>query len=150
MAHFFMSLPVWTLLGFALWTLLTLVGTIGVYRWHHILRGANLERFRTPNVEGETPLYKRAMRAHANCVENLPVYGAVIVASLAAGVSAPMLDVLACVVLGARVAHTFVHVAFEQTNRVLVVRFGFFATQLAAMVWMGVYVAMEALSAAPT
>jgi uncharacterized MAPEG superfamily protein len=41
--------------------------------------------------------YRRAMRAHANCVENLPVYTAVVVAITAAGVMSPVLDLLALV-----------------------------------------------------
>jgi hypothetical protein len=32
-----MTIPVWVLLGFAAWTLLTLVTTVGVYRWARIL-----------------------------------------------------------------------------------------------------------------
>jgi hypothetical protein len=32
-----MTIPVFVLLGFAAWTLLTLVGSIGVYRWSRIL-----------------------------------------------------------------------------------------------------------------
>ena len=34
-----MTNPVWVLLGFAAWTLLTLFTTIGVYRWTRILTG---------------------------------------------------------------------------------------------------------------
>jgi hypothetical protein len=34
-----MTIPVWVLLGFAAWTLLTLFTTIGVYRWTRILTG---------------------------------------------------------------------------------------------------------------
>ena len=34
-----MNIPVLALLGFAAWTLLTLFGSIGVYRWSRILTG---------------------------------------------------------------------------------------------------------------
>ena len=32
-----MTIPMWTLLGFATWTVLLLVATVGVYRWVKIL-----------------------------------------------------------------------------------------------------------------
>jgi uncharacterized MAPEG superfamily protein len=52
----------------------------------------------------------RAMRAHANCVENLPVYAAIVVAIAASGVQSPMLDTLAVVLFAARVLQTVTHV----------------------------------------
>ena len=36
-----MTLPVWMLLGFATWTVLLLLVTVGIYRWSRILRGAS-------------------------------------------------------------------------------------------------------------
>ena len=60
------------LLGFAAWTLLLLSATVGVYRWSRILTGrAGAGAFQADNIQGEE-WYKRAMRAHANCMENLP------------------------------------------------------------------------------
>jgi MAPEG family len=62
------------LLGFAAWTLLTLFTTIGVYRWIRILTGrAAIAEWRADEVQG-SEWYRRALRAHMNCVENLPVY----------------------------------------------------------------------------
>ena len=34
-----MTVPQWALLGFSVWTLLVLFGTVGVYRWARILTG---------------------------------------------------------------------------------------------------------------
>ena len=80
-----MTVPVWMLLGFATWTVLLLLTTVGVYRWSRILTGrAPIREFRADRVEGEE-WYKRAMRAHANCVENLPVFGAIVFAQHARG-----------------------------------------------------------------
>src|SRR5690606_8093197 len=90
------------------------------------------------------PRYRRAMRAHANCIENLPLYGAIVLAAVATGVGGPTLDALALVLLGARVVQTCVHVIPEPTNAWVGVRFTFFAVQLACMVWMGVYVVVHA------
>ena len=67
-----MMLPVWMLVGFAALTVLLLLGTVGVYRWSRILTGrVAIREFRADQIEG-AEWYKRAMRAHANCVENLP------------------------------------------------------------------------------
>lgn len=139
-----MSVPVWVLLGFAAWTLLVLFGTVGVYRWSRILTGRREIRTFTPDVSPDSGWYGRAMRAHVNCIENLPVYGAIVVASLAAGVSNRALDILAVVLLVARMAQTTVHVACEPTNAATSVRFGFFLIQALCMVAMGTIIAIRA------
>ncbi len=75
-----MTVPVWVLLGFAAWTIIHLLTTVGIYRWSRILTGrTEMKEFRADKIEGED-WYRRAMRAHANCIENLPVYGGVVVA----------------------------------------------------------------------
>jgi uncharacterized MAPEG superfamily protein len=139
-----MPTPVWVLLGFAAWTLATLMASVGVYRWSRILTGRTpIKGFPADAVQGPD-FYKRAMRAHANCVENLPVYGAIVVAAGSAGIDDPMLDALACTILGARVIHTLVHLCFVQTNAVSSVRFAFFSVQVVCMLWMGGHVALTA------
>jgi uncharacterized MAPEG superfamily protein len=139
-----MTIPVWVLLLFAGWTLATLLATVGVYRWSRILTGrAALSEFRADEQQG-SEWYRRAMRAHANCVENLPVYAAIVVAIEASGVRSPALDTLAIVLLAGRVLQTVTHVAVEQTNAVVGVRFAFFFTQLVCMIWMGIFVALRA------
>ena len=75
-----MTVPVWMLVGFAAWTVLLLLTTVGAYRWSRILTGrVAIRNFRADQIEG-ADWYKRAMRAHANCVENLPVFGAIVFA----------------------------------------------------------------------
>jgi uncharacterized MAPEG superfamily protein len=136
-----MSTPVWILLLFAGWTLVTLLGTVGIYRWSRILTGrARLGEFHADEVQG-TDFYRLAMRAHANCVENLPVYAALVVVIVASGVRSPTLDRLAIAMLIARVLQTLTHVAVPQSDAVVGVRFAFFFVQLAAMAAMGVVVA---------
>src|SRR5262249_47896055 len=90
-----MNVPVLVLLGFAAWTLLTLFGSIGVYRWSRILTGrASIAEWRADLPQG-SDWYQRAMRAHMNCVENLPVYAAIVVALMATGLQSPLMDRLA-------------------------------------------------------
>ena len=140
-----MTTPVWVLLGFAGWTLLVLSLSIGVYRWALILTGKmGISDFPADAVEG-ADFYKRAMRAHANCIENLPVYAAIVVAVRSAGLDDSTLDALSCTLLAARVVQSLVHLCFVQTDRVVSVRFSCFSIQLVCMLWMGIRVLMAAL-----
>src|SRR5215467_11122251 len=105
-----MNIPVLVLLGFAAWTLLTLSATIGVYRWNRILTGrASIAEWRADLPQG-SDWYQRAMRAHMNCVENLPIYTAVVVAVVATGLHSSTLDHLAIATLSARVSQTLTHI----------------------------------------
>src|SRR5262245_3494277 len=139
-----MTIPVWVLLAFAGWTLLTLIVSVGGYRLGKIFTGqVRPSQFAFPDIE-QSSRHRRALRAHLNCVENLPVYGAIVVAIVATGLRSPTLDRLALIFLGARVAHTIVHLAFEQRNRVTLARFVLFVIQLVCMFWMGIFVALHA------
>ncbi len=139
-----MSIPAWMLLAFALWTLLLLLVTVGIYRWSRIFSGRVAIRDFPADASGGEEWYRRATRAHANCIENLPVYAAIVFAARAAQVDDPLLDVLACILLAARVIQSSVHISFVQTNKVVSVRFSFFMVQFICMTWMGIHVAIAA------
>jgi uncharacterized MAPEG superfamily protein len=125
-----MTTPIWMLLGFTTWTVLLLSFTIGVYRWTQILSGrARVNAFRADQVEG-AEWYKRAMRAHANCIENLPVFGAIVFAIYVRGAGGGTVDALCISVMVARILQSLTHVCFQQTNLVATVRFAFFFVQL--------------------
>ena len=131
-----MSVPVWMLLGFAAWTVLLLLATVGVYRWSRILTGRMaIRNFRADQVEG-AEWYKRAMRAHANCVENLPVFGAIVIALYIGNVGGALVDRLAAAILVARIMQSLVHVCFVQTNALVSVRFGLFFVQIVGFLWL--------------
>jgi uncharacterized MAPEG superfamily protein len=131
-----MMLPVWALVGFAAWTVLLLLATVGVYRWSRILTGrVAMREFRADQIEG-ADWYKRAMRAHANCVENLPVFGAIVFGLYVGNVGSALVDALAVAVLVARIMQSLVHVCFVQTNTVTAVRFGFFFVQIVSFLWL--------------
>jgi len=139
-----MTTPVWVLLGFAGWTLLILLLSVGVYRWHRILTGRQGIADFSADGAGGAAWYQRATRAHANCVENLPVYGAIVVAARAAQLDDGVLDALACALLAARVIQSVVHISLVQTNRVVSVRFTFFFAQFLCMAAMGIHAALAA------
>nr|WP_180203336.1 MAPEG family protein [Pseudomonas sp. SbOxS1]NYU03002.1 MAPEG family protein [Pseudomonas sp. SbOxS1] len=136
-----MTIPMWMLLGFATWTLLLLMATVGVYRWARILfSNVPIASFRSDRLEGED-WYRRATRAHANCVENLPVFGAIVVVISALGLDGPAVDDLSILILVARVCQSLVHVCHVQTNRFVAVRFSFFSVQLACFLTLMVMAA---------
>ena len=131
-----MTLPVWMLLGFATWTVLLLLATVGIYRWSRILTGrVPIREFRADEVEGKD-WYKRSMRAHANCVENLPVFGAIVFALYVGDVANATVKVLSVAILAARIMQSLVHVGLVQTNTVVSVRFGLFFVQIVGFLWL--------------
>ena len=125
-----MTLPLLTLLGFAAWTLCLLMATVGVYRWGMILLSkARIASFRSDQLEG-AGWYQRGTRAHANCIENLPVFGAIVYVITAIGLQGPMVHALCVAILAARVIQSTVHVSHEQTDAFVAVRFSFYSVQL--------------------
>jgi uncharacterized MAPEG superfamily protein len=140
-----MSVPLWTLLGFATWTVLLLLGTVGVYRWTRILTGrVPIREFRADRIEGED-WYKRSMRAHANCVENLSVFGAIVLALHVSGVDSAVANGLCIVILAARVLQSLTHVSLPQTNSAVSVRFAFFLIQILGFLTLIAIVVDQAL-----
>jgi len=119
-------------------------------RWNLILRGErSIHTFRADATEGPD-WYKRATRAHANCVENLPVFGALVAIAALADVASPVLDGAAVLVCVARMAQTLTHIAFTQTQRSVSFRFGFFATQLACKMAMAFTIASTVIGRPPS
>jgi uncharacterized MAPEG superfamily protein len=140
-----MTIPLWMLLGFATWTLILLMTFVGVYRWANILLWrAPIASFRSDRLEGED-WYRRGTRAHANCVENLPVFGAIVFVMSATGVDGVAVDLLCTTVLIARVCQSLVHVSHVQTDAFVAVRFSFFSIQLVSFLALIVIVVRHAV-----
>jgi uncharacterized MAPEG superfamily protein len=124
-----MTIPQLSLLLFALWTAVVPMAAIGWYRWSRILLGqASLHHFRSDDVQG-ADWYRRAMRAHANSVENLPVFGAIVLCLSLAHVHSPIVDVLSLTVLPARATQSLTHICFVETQRSVSIRFTAFFVQ---------------------
>jgi uncharacterized MAPEG superfamily protein len=139
-----MSLPLWMLLAFAGWTLLVLMAGVGVQRWSLIFAG----RAALTSFPGDTPhgseAYRRATRSHANCVENLPVFGAIVLTAAVADLAPPHMDALAVATMAGRIVQTSIHMLLPETNATIAVRFSFFLVQVLAMIAMGSLVVMAA------
>ena len=140
-----MTIPQWALLGFAVWTLLVLFGTVGVYRWSRILKGqVRISEWQADVPQG-SDWYQRAMRAHMNCVENLPVFAAIVFCATATGADSRLLDMLAGGILVTRICQTTVHLAFAPSDVTASVRFAFFFVQAICMLAMATVVAVLAI-----
>ena len=128
-----MSLALWMLLGFATWTLLVMTIIIGAYRWGLIFRGAA----ELTSFPGDVPhggvAYRRAVRAHANCLENLPVFAVIVLVGAVTGLHPTGTDALAATIMGARIVQSSVHMLFPERNATVAVRFSFFLAQVVAM-----------------
>ena len=131
-----MTIPVWMLLGFATWTALLLLFTIGIYLWTRIFSGTVPIRDFPADASGGAEWYRRATRAHANCIENLPVFGAIVFALYVGNVGGALVDALSVAVLAARIVQSAVHVCFVHTNTIASVRFGFFFVQFICFLWL--------------
>ncbi|HSH91506.1 MAG TPA: MAPEG family protein [Ramlibacter sp.] len=129
-----MTLPTWMLLGFAMWTLALLLFTVGIYRWSRIFTGSVAIRNFPADAAGGDDWYRRATRAHANCIENLPVFGAIVFGLHASQVTGTLVDALAVTILAARIVQSLVHVCFVHTNTIASVRFGFYFVQFICFV----------------
>lgn len=136
-----MTTALWTVIAFASWTLSVLMFGVGTRRWYLILsHRAALTSFPADMAHGNTA-YRRAMRAHANCVENLPVYAAIVLSAEAARLVPLHMDTLALAVIACRITQSCIHMLLPETNSTIAVRFSFFFAQVAAMIWMIISIA---------
>lgn len=120
------------LAGFVAWTLLLLV-LMEAIRSKLVLTKAIASNQFTPDNANLSPFMQRLARAHANCLEGLPVFGALMLVAVVAGKSS-VTDPLAFVLLGARVLQSVVHLASLSVLAVNV-RFAAFAVQVAIAVY---------------
>ncbi len=129
-----MSTPLLALLGMALWALLLVTG-IGSIRVVQVLQGKVPPKGFNSGQQHGSEAYWRLNRAHLNCVENLPVLGALVLVTEVAELGSAQVDGLAMTYLVARVGQTVAHVS-SGSNMAVNVRFTFFVVQLVvAVAW---------------
>lgn len=122
------------LLGFAAWTLLLLM-TLGTVRTAAVVSRKKAPNAFSPSGEDMDPFGKRLTRAHANCYENLPIAGVVLLYAIATNQTA-LTDGLAYVFLAARIAQSVAHL-ISTSNMFVRIRFFFFLVQLVILiVWL--------------
>ncbi|MGB6100719.1 MAG: MAPEG family protein [Comamonas sp.] len=129
------------LTGFVAWALALLV-LMEAIRTQLVVRGKVPANGFTPDNDGLSPFMRRLARAHANCVESLPVFGGLLLVAMATQRTA-VTDPLAYLLLGARVLQSLVHLASTSVPMVML-RFTAFSVQMA----IGVYWAFALLASA--
>ena len=117
---------------FISWTLVLLV-LMEVLRSHLVLTGRSRSNEFNPENSNLSPFMQRLARAHANCLEGLPVFGGLLLLALATG-RTEVTDPLAPWLLGARIAQSSIHLASLSAMAVNA-RFTAFAVQVAIAVY---------------
>lgn len=125
-----MSMSAVALLGFASLTII-LVLSLGGFRTATVLGGGRTANSFTPSGDDLEGFGKRLTRAHANCYENLPVAGAILLYAIATNQTA-ITDPLALIFLAARIGQSLVHL-ISTSNFFVLLRFALYAPQLAIM-----------------
>lgn len=122
------------LLLFAAWTLVIMFAYVG-YRVALVLAGKKPANAWTRGMPTDDPGFVvRASHAHANCVENLPVFAAIVLAAAALGKSA-VVDQVALYYLLARLAQTTVHL-ISISHWMVFVRANLFVVQVLLSFYM--------------
>lgn len=116
------------LTGIIAWTLFLLV-LMEFIRAQLVLRRKVPANGFTPDNAGLSPFMQRLARAHANCVESLPVFGGLLLVAIATD-RALVTDPFAYLLLGSRVFQSLVHLASLSPTAVTI-RFSAFVVQMA-------------------
>jgi len=133
-----MSKTAYALTGFVSWALLLLV-LMEVIRTSLVMTGKVAANGFTPDNANLSPFMQRLARAHANCVEGLPIFGGLLAIAIMTS-RTDITDPLAFWLLGARIVQSIIHLA--STSPVAVsLRFTAFAVQMG----VGVYWAYKLL-----
>lgn len=128
------------LTGFIAWTLFLLVVMEAIRSKMVVTKEVPANGFRPDNAN-LSPFMQRLARAHANCLEGLPLFGGLMLVAVVSGNSA-LTDPLAFVLLGARIVQSSIHLASLSPTAVTF-RFSAFAVQMG----IGVYWAVLLLAA---
>lgn len=120
------------LTGFVAWSLFLLVVMEVIRSKMVLLKEIPANRFQPDNAN-LSPFMQRLARAHANCVEGLPIFGGLMLVAVLAGKSG-VTDPLAFWLLGARIVQSSIHLASLSATAVTL-RFSAFAVQLGIAVF---------------
>ena len=121
-----------TMSGFVLtaliaWALLLLVWMETLRAWL-VMRGRVAPDGFTPGNDGLSPFMQRLARAHANCLEGLPIFGGLLLVALVTG-RPEVTDTLAPALLAARLMQSAVHL-WSTSIPAINVRFAAFSVQM--------------------
>jgi uncharacterized MAPEG superfamily protein len=120
------------LVGLALWTLFLVILMEALRAQYILTRAVAPNQFR-PDNSNLSPFMQRLSRAHANCVESIPIFGILLITALLTGRTG-ITNPLAPWLLAGRIVQSCVHLASLSVAAVNV-RFVLFAAQIAIVVY---------------
>ena len=116
------------LIGFIAWTL-ALLALMEVIRTYLVATGRVPANSFTPDNRNLSPFMQRLARAHANCIEGLPVFDGLLLVAMVLD-KATSTDGLALWLLGARIVQSTIHL-ISTSALMASARFTAFAVQMA-------------------
>jgi uncharacterized MAPEG superfamily protein len=122
-------------LGFLCWTLFLLVLMEAIRAKLVLTREIPANAF-NPENSNLSPFMQRLARAHANCLEGLPLFGGFMILAVVADKSS-ITDPLAYVLLAARIAQSIIHLA-STASLAVTARFTAFAVQMGIAVYWAI------------
>lgn len=128
------------LTGFIAWSLFLLVLMEAIRSKLVVTKAIPANGF-NPDNSNLSPFMQRLARAHANCVEGLPLFGGLMLIAVVSGRSA-VTDPLAYVFLAARILQSVIHLS-SLSALAVTLRFSAFAVQMG----IGVYCAVRLIVA---
>lgn len=123
------------LTGFVSWSLSLLV-LMEAIRSKLVLSGTIPANGFNPDNSNLSPFMQRLARAHANCVEGLPIFGGLMLIAVVTGRTS-VTDPLAYVFLAMRILQTVIHLSSLSAPAVTL-RFSAFAVQMSIAVYWAV------------
>jgi uncharacterized MAPEG superfamily protein len=130
-----------TFIGFIAWSIFLLVLMESIRSKLVLTREVAANGF-NPDNSNLSPFMQRLARAHANCVEGLPIFGGLMIAAVVTSNTA-ITDQLAYIFLGARIVQSVIHLA-SLSPMAVTMRFSAFAVQMIIGVYWS-YRLIEAL-----
>lgn len=123
------------LVGFIAWSLFLLV-LMEAIRSKLVMTKAIPANGFNPDNSNLSPFMQRLARAHANCVEGLPIFGGLMLVAIVTGNSA-ITDPLAYAFLSARILQSVIHLS-SLSALAVTLRFSAFAVQMAIGIYWAV------------
>lgn len=130
------------LVFYALWVI-ALVLMIAIDRLLLIFRGQVKNNEFLSGVPHGNESYWRINRAQINTTENLPIFAVIVLAAWVAGSESPLFNLLAVVVLVARIVQSVIHIV-SGGQIATWFRTAMFAVQIACEIWMAVMILQSA------
>jgi uncharacterized MAPEG superfamily protein len=127
-----MSSSAYALTAFVSWALFLLV-LMEVIRTYLVVTGKVPANGFTPENAGLSPFLQRLARAHANCIEGLPIFGGLLAIAIITSRTG-ITDPLAYEFVGARIVQSIIHL-ISTVSIMVSLRFTAFAVQMG----IGVY-----------